>query len=65
MQNRYWVNTIYFVYAGVYHSMEQELISIIASNACGAPQVNFQGFENQFWEVSQALKIKRIIFLIK
>jgi len=46
----------------VCHSMVRGLISIVASNACATAQVDFQGFENQFWEVPQALKIKRIIF---
>lgn len=62
VQNWYWVNTTSSVYARACRNMEQGMISIVASNACGVPQADFQGFENPFWEVSQAFKIKRIFF---
>ena len=62
VQNWYWVNTTSSVYARACHSMEQGLISIVASNACGVQQANFQGFENHFRTSPKPKKTKRIIF---
>ena len=46
VQNRYWVNTIYSVYAIGDTSYGTGLITKIASNVSGCPLDNFQGFEN-------------------
>lgn len=64
-QNRYWVNTTSSVYARACRSMEQGLISIIASNVCAVAHTDFQSFENHFRTSPKLQKTKRIIFLIK
>ena len=37
-------------------------VTNLASNACGVPQANFQGFENTFGKSPKPSKIKRIFF---
>lgn len=65
VQNWYWVNTTSSVYARACRSMEQGLISIVASNVCAVAHTDFQSFENHFRTSPKLQKTKRIIFLIK
>ena len=57
VQNWYWVNTTSFVYARGYTSYGTGMITKIASNVCGVPHTDFQGFENIFGKSPKPSKI--------